>query len=357
MRTRLKDVAEHLNLSPALVSGVLNHRPNVWASPETRERINEAAKRLNYQPNATAQALSQGKTRSVALVYRRLSGDDYRLAYTGLVDALSDSLQAFGHSLSVANFASQEETLRYLQRIARSRACDAVVLWGREADTEAQGELLERERMPFMVKGRHEVRHPHWRQVDFDHEGMMRQSLLQVAQLGHQRIAYLGFPHDDEYVHALRRGFEEAHREVIGSQPQFFAEHEDSVEPNEASISQWLRMPEGQRPTAFVIGAGNAAWHALEMCLARIGKRLGEGREDAAASGITSLFFTLMFGSALVYQGIEVDSLARMASPELLRSMVEGRDETPVHRICPCLVPAKSLDLLRKGIAFEANRS
>ena len=59
MRTRLKDVAAELKLSPALVSGVLNGRDNVWASEETRARIVATARKLDYHPSTTAQALRQ----------------------------------------------------------------------------------------------------------------------------------------------------------------------------------------------------------------------------------------------------------------------------------------------------------
>src|SRR5476649_2193351 len=162
MRTRLKDVAAKLNLSPALVSGVLNNRPHIWASEETRARIVEAAQELNYYPSAAAQALSRGKTDSIVFVYKRLSGPAYRLAYSGLMDALSSELQSAGYDLTVANFATQEDVLAHLQKLASSHACDAVVLWGREEDTEPQAMLLEALRMHFVVKGRHEIAHPHW---------------------------------------------------------------------------------------------------------------------------------------------------------------------------------------------------
>src|SRR5580693_1363266 len=97
MRTRLKDVAAKLNISPALVSGVLNNRPHIWASEETRARILEAAKALNYHPSAAAQALSKGKTDTIAFVYKRLYGAAYRLAYSGLIDELSSEFQGAGY--------------------------------------------------------------------------------------------------------------------------------------------------------------------------------------------------------------------------------------------------------------------
>ncbi|MBS1726003.1 MAG: LacI family DNA-binding transcriptional regulator [Armatimonadetes bacterium] len=345
MRTRLKDVAERLNLSPSLVSGVLNGKEKVWASEETRTRIFEAARKLNYQPNTAAQALSSGKTNTIALVYRRLEGMNYRLAYTGLVDVFSEELQKRGYDLRVANFGTREEVLDNLRKLASSRACDAMILWGREADTEEQALLLESLGIPFIVKGRHEVKHPNWRQIDFDHEWTMSNALQTVVEQGHQRIAYLGFDSDDGFVHSLRRGYVEAHLRLLGRAPdhRFFAEFDDELVPNEKRITEWLALPEDQRPTGFVIGSGNFAWHALEGCLARIGKTLGE---DYAAAGITSCFFTLMFGEAMAYQGIEVDNLARFGSPELLDFLISGKEsEQTIIRFRPELSPAPTLRL------------
>jgi LacI family transcriptional regulator len=355
MRTRLKDVADKLQLSTALVSGVLNKRPNVWASEETRERILRVAQELNYQPSAAAQALSRGRTDTVVFVYRRLEGFSYRLAYSGLVDALSDDLQTKGYDLVVANFGTQEEVLDHLRKLAGTKACDAVILWGREEDTEPQGRLLDDLGIPFLVKGRHEVDHPHWNQIDFDHEGMMRRTVEHLASLGHTRLAYLGFPHDEGFVHALRRGFVESHRQVLGTDanPFFIAEHPDEVEPNEETIDRWLNLPPGQRPTGFVIGAGNAAWQSLETCLAQYGKRLGQGPDDFAAAGIASLFFRLMFGEAVAFQGIEIDNLARLAGPGLLNAILKGEDHQPIHRFLPELSLAPSLNLLRHGVTFQ----
>lgn len=354
MRTRLKDVAESLNLSPALISGVLNGRSNVWASEETRTRIFDAARKLNYRPSTAAQALSSGKTNRISLVYRRLEGLGYRLAYTGLVDAFSAELQARGYDLAVTNFATQEEVLDHLKNLASSRASDAVILWGREADTEAQGELLESLGVPFLVKGRHEERHPCWYQLDFDHEWMTATAVERVVALGHRRLAYLGFPHDDAFVHALRRGYIEGHERHLGCAPDpaFFGEFEDEVEANERKIDEWLALPENERPTAFVVGSGNFAWHALETSLAQIGRTLGFGRENFAASGVASYSFTLMFGQAEAYQGIEIDNLARVASPRLLDAVLGGEEADCINRFRPKMTQAPSLDLLKHGVAF-----
>jgi len=339
-------VAERVKLSPALVSGVLNGKANVWASEATRARVREAARELDYHPSAAAKNLSAGRTHVVALVYRRLGGTSYRLAYTGLVDAFSAELQARGYDLTVANFATEEAVLAHLRRLAHGHACDAVILWGREADTEPQGELLEGLGLPFLVKGRHEARHPEWRQVDFDHEWMMGQAVERLVEKGHRRLAYLGFPHDDAYVHALRRGFEAAHRRLLGEEPRRLAVCEDELGASVAAVEAWL--DEAEPPTGFVVGAGNHAWHALEACHARRGEALGrkiQGRGPDAV-GIASYSFTLLFGEAEAYQDIEIDKLALQASPGLLDAILDGKAaDRPVVRFRPNLTPAPTVGL------------
>lgn len=342
MRTRLKDVAERVKLSPALVSGVLNDKANVWASAETRARVHVAARELNYHPSTAARALSHGKTKVVALVYRRLEGTGYRLAYTGLVDAFSAVLQERGYSLMVSNFATEEEVLDHLSRLSNAHACDAVILWGREADTGPQGALLESLGMPFLVKGRHEATHPGWRQVDFDHEWMMGQAFARLVAAGHRCLAYLGFPHEDAYVGALRAGFGAAHLHHLGEPPRLLAACGDDLAANVAAIEPWLDLPVEARPTGFVIGAGNYAWHALEACLARRGLALGQGSD---AAGLASYGFTLAFGQAFAYQDIEIDKLALEVSPAMLDAMLGDEAGERVVRFRPALMAAPSVGL------------
>ena len=220
-----------------------------------------------------------------------------------------------------------------------------MVLWGREEDTEPQGQLLEALNMPFVVKGRHEIAHPHWQQVDFDHERMTRLAFDHLVDLGHRRIAYLGFPHADGFVQALRSGFLNAHSLRLGvdADPTLIGEFEDEVEPNAEQIRAWLNLPEHLRPTAFVIGAGNKAWQALELCLAEVGRKLADTALGYSAAGITSSPFALMFGDALAYQGIEIDNLARFVTPALIHALDRNKEAECVQRFRPELTPAKTL--------------
>ena len=68
----LRDIARAVGVSVATVSKALNNREHV--RPETRELVQEAARRLNFQPNTLAQGLVAGRTGTVGLLTSDLEG-------------------------------------------------------------------------------------------------------------------------------------------------------------------------------------------------------------------------------------------------------------------------------------------
>ncbi|MDJ0820498.1 MAG: LacI family DNA-binding transcriptional regulator, partial [Paracoccaceae bacterium] len=59
----LKELSQHLNLSQTTVSRALNGYPEV--SESTRKRVVEAARQLNYSPNARAKGLATGRAMAI----------------------------------------------------------------------------------------------------------------------------------------------------------------------------------------------------------------------------------------------------------------------------------------------------
>lgn len=69
---RLEDVASLAKVSPATASKALHNQPRV--SVDTRQRVLNAAKQLNYSPNRLAQSLVKGATGTIGLVTSDLQG-------------------------------------------------------------------------------------------------------------------------------------------------------------------------------------------------------------------------------------------------------------------------------------------
>ena len=85
---RLKELAEYLGLNPSTISVVLNDTPGRSIPEETRKRIKEAAKHLNYQPNLMARSFRSRRTLTIGIMVPVLSDGYHTEIMTGAGDCL-----------------------------------------------------------------------------------------------------------------------------------------------------------------------------------------------------------------------------------------------------------------------------
>lgn len=121
-RATRTDVARLANVSTAVVSYVLNNGPKNVA-PETRQRVEEAARKLNYQPNSNAQALRSGSSRMLGVIV-----SDFSNTYFGEVnDAIENEAAKHGYSVLFVTSHSNEEKERDSVSKLLSRNVDAII--------------------------------------------------------------------------------------------------------------------------------------------------------------------------------------------------------------------------------------
>ena len=71
MTVTIYDVAREARVSMATVSRVVNGNQNV--KPETRDKVNDVIKKLNYRPNAVARGLASKRTTTVGVIIPDIS--------------------------------------------------------------------------------------------------------------------------------------------------------------------------------------------------------------------------------------------------------------------------------------------
>ena len=85
----IKDVAREAGVSIATVSFVLNNTPGQVISAEVRKKVDAAAKKLDYHPNAAASGLARKRTGNISIVfYKRgdlISNQYYSFVIQGAV--------------------------------------------------------------------------------------------------------------------------------------------------------------------------------------------------------------------------------------------------------------------------------
>ncbi|MFB4263110.1 LacI family DNA-binding transcriptional regulator [Nonomuraea sp. GTA35] len=95
-RITSSDVARAAGVSRATVSFVLNDRPGLSITEETRRRVLEAAQRLDYRPHASARSLAAGRSDVVLLSIPDLPIGS---GISRFVEELATALAAYGLTL------------------------------------------------------------------------------------------------------------------------------------------------------------------------------------------------------------------------------------------------------------------
>src|SRR5215211_7966787 len=87
-RITSRDVAARAGVSRTTVSFVLNDVKEANISEETRQRVLIAAEQLRYVPDAAAQALASGRTRTIGMVFRTYSHGTADIAHMQILHGL-----------------------------------------------------------------------------------------------------------------------------------------------------------------------------------------------------------------------------------------------------------------------------
>src|ERR1039458_6772206 len=110
----LKVLAEYLGLSPATISLVMNNAPGARSiSAITRQRVLEAAKRLDYRPNPIARSLRTRQTFTVGVIVPEFS-EGY---FTMLMNGIEEHLLQSGYLHFVVSHQRSEEHTSELQSL------------------------------------------------------------------------------------------------------------------------------------------------------------------------------------------------------------------------------------------------
>jgi LacI family transcriptional regulator len=177
----LKTLAEHLNLSPATVSLVMNRAKAAAAIPEeTQKRIFEAAKELNYRPNFYARSLRTQRSFTIGILHPDLS--DYVALLTS---GIEDHLMREGYFYFAAGHRNDPELIEEYPMIMMDRSVEGIIA----IDTPIKHPLP----LPVVVISGH-------RNVEgvtnlvLDHRRAAELALGHLVGIGHREIAFMKGP-------------------------------------------------------------------------------------------------------------------------------------------------------------------
>ena len=179
----LRTLAEHLELSQTTVSLVLNNSPSAKSIPqETRNRVLEAATRLNYRPNYFARSLRQSRSMSVGVLAPDLSEGYFTRVMSGVVQELTSAHYFYFTACHDWN----QELIEQYPRMLVERAVDGFLLLNTPAEQISVP-------VPVVAISAHSaVRNV--TNIVLDHHKAVEIALRHLFDLGHRRIAFMRGP-------------------------------------------------------------------------------------------------------------------------------------------------------------------
>lgn len=191
------DVARLARVSQATVSRALAAADSPVA-PATRRRVELAARRLGYVRNESARSLSTRRTRQVGVVVDDL-GNPF---YLELIDTLHRALDAAGLRLVVLT-PQRDQSARALRLLDGS--LDGAVLTTVALRSSLPSQLARR-RFPFVLLNRETAAPQVADSCVLDNEQGARRVALELARLGHRRIAAVLGPATTSTAQQRERG-------------------------------------------------------------------------------------------------------------------------------------------------------
>lgn len=173
----LKALAEHLQLSPATVSVVLNAARGAESIPQsTKNRVFAAAEKLKYRPNFVAQSLRKQRTFTIGVVVPEVSEGYATLVMSGIENYLLQS----GYFYFVASHRHKPELLRECATSLLGRSVDGLIA----VDTRWKNKVP----IPVVsVSGHDEVEGV--TNILLDHLAATSIAVEHLVGLGHRKIA------------------------------------------------------------------------------------------------------------------------------------------------------------------------
>lgn len=168
MPATIKDIARKVGVNPSTVSRVINGTASI--SEETRNKINEAMKELDYHPNVLARSLVSGSTSTIGLVIDAGNEDAFTNAFfIQSVSAIEFAAQKKGFNVLITNNANCEEGSNPIKDLVLEHKIDGIILPVSSMNEEIINFLIQNE-FPFVVLGEPDNKDERILWVDMDNE-------------------------------------------------------------------------------------------------------------------------------------------------------------------------------------------
>ena len=189
IKITIKDVAREAGVATSTVSRVLSNNPRI--SDETRERVHEAVKKLNYKPNPIARSLANNKTRILGVIIPSKADDLLTNSFfINAMKGMSLYAQSKNYYITYAFTKENESEIESIKEITGANLVEGIILL-RVNENDESIKYLKGMNFPFVAIGRPEdTKDVLW--VDNDNFQAMYGIVNKLIKKGYKKIGFIG---------------------------------------------------------------------------------------------------------------------------------------------------------------------
>lgn len=317
--TTIRDVARYLGVSVSTVSRYLNHHPDL--NEETRQRIEQAIKELDYVPSTAARNVSRLSTHTIGLTIPDIQDSFFADNASGVDSVAREN----GFSVIYGSMNRKPERMLEFVQYAREMRFDGLIITP-DAWTDDLLRLLRRVNIPVIALRRRPPEDAGIPYVDTDNYSGACQMVDYLCDLGHRSISHIVLNTDIGREHL--RGYTDSML-AHGLTPVSLCVPEQPanripdaiVNGREAMSRLWARHPE---TTAVFASSDPLAIGAMEY-LTRQGLRVPQ---DISVSGRGDIELASLYWFQLTTISFDRYELGRQAA-QMLFKMIRKEVDHP----------------------------
>jgi DNA-binding LacI/PurR family transcriptional regulator len=200
----IKDIAIQLNLSPSTVSRALHKHPDI--SEETRQKVLDVAKELEYQPNPFARGLKKNQSKIIGVIVPQVKHFFFAAIMSGITDVAYKS--GFAVMICQSNEREEREIIN-IQTLISQRISGMLVSLSQMTNSTDHFQLVIRLNIPVVFFDRVPEKEIASTVVVDDYEGALN-AVEYLIKRGYRRIAHLAGPQTLSIGHSRFNGYVDA---------------------------------------------------------------------------------------------------------------------------------------------------
>jgi LacI family transcriptional regulator len=321
-KVSLKDIAQKVGVSIALVSYVLNNKKQGRISEEISKKIRDTAQKLNYRPNQIAKSLKTNKTNTIGLVVADIANP----FSSTIARIIEDEAEKNNYTVIVGSSDEKEERSKRIINVMLDRQVDGII-FAPAANDQPLIEYLQKSKVPFVLIDRYfpglKVNYVAVNNTEASFTGVEH-----LVMAGCRTIGFIGFKTTLSHLQDRKKGYQSAlKKNGITANKSWIKEVpiDTSAEEVKEAIKALLALP---KPIDALFFASNKVSTLGLKYINRLGIKVPDDLKILSfdQSDATDLFY-----ATLTHIRQPLDEMGKVAVQTLVELMTKPKKITQIH--------------------------